>query len=173
MLINTIYMLLNSWVKEWVKTMKDTKLVRKQLDKALLPLRVMAEVSVPRKGWIRAIRRAIGMSAHQLGVRLGVSQQRVAQIEKQEITGGLSIKAMRKVAEGLDCRFVYGFVPNNSLEDIITRQARKGASHRLAQASHTMDLEDQGLSKEGNEEILAEMVAELIRKLSPDLWRDK
>lgn len=158
---------------KWVKVMKDTKLVRKQLDKALLPLRVLTEVSMPRKGWISAIRKALGMSARQMGIRLGVSQQRVAQIEKQETTGGLTIKAMRKVAEGLDCRFVYGFVPNNSLEEIITRQARKVALHRLAQASHTMSLEDQGLSQEGNEEILAEMVTELIRNLTPDLWREK
>ena len=153
--------------------MKDTKLVRKQLDKALLTLRILAEVSVPRKGWISAIRKSLGMSAHQLGIRLGVSQQRVTQIEKQEIAGGLTIKAMRRVAEGLGCRFVYGFVPNGSLEEIITSQARKVAMHRLAQASHTMNLEDQGLSNESNEEILAEMVTELISNLTPDLWSEK
>lgn len=150
--------------------MKETKLVRKQLDKAMQSFSVLGETGVPRRGWICAIRKALGMSARQLGARLGVSQQRVAQIEKQEMTGGLTIKAMRKVAEGLDCRFVYGFIPNGSLEAIVARQARLVAERRLAQASHTMNLEDQGLSREGNEEILAELLAELTTNPPSGFW---
>jgi predicted DNA-binding mobile mystery protein A len=153
--------------------MKETKLARKQLDKAIHPFRVLSESRPPRKGWISAIRKALGMSARQLGVRLGVSQQRVAQIEKQEVTGGLTIRALRKVAEGLDCRFVYGFVPNGSLEEIIARQARRVALRRLAQAAHTMNLEDQGLSREENGEILAELIADLTTEPPSGFWSEK
>lgn len=153
--------------------MKETKLARKQLDKTLQGFQAQGAAGTPRNGWISAIRKALGMSARQLGARLGVSQQRVAQIEKQEMEGGLTIKAMRKVAEGLDCRFVYGFVPNGSLEEIVTRRARRVALRRLAQAAHTMNLEDQGLSREGNDEILTEMIAELADKLPGDLWNEK
>ena len=153
--------------------MKNTKLARKQLDKALQAFSVLGEAGVPRKGWIRAIRKVLGMSAKQLGARLGVSQQRVTQIEMQEVTGGLTIKALRKVAEGLDCRFVYGFIPNGSLEEIIARQARQVATRRLTQAAHTMSLEDQGLGHEGNDEILAEMVADLAADPPADLWNIK
>lgn len=153
--------------------MKETRLARKQLDKTLQPFRVLGETGSPRRGWVCAVRKALGMSARQLGARLGVTQQRVAQIEKQEMTGGLTIKALRKVAEGLDCRFVYGFVPNGSLEEIVTRQARRVAERRLARAAQTMSLEDQGLSKEGNDEILAEMVEELTANPPADLWNGK
>lgn len=153
--------------------MKETRLARKQLDNALQPFRVVGETGSPRRGWISAVRKALGMSARQLGARLGVTQQRVAQIEKQEMTGGLTIKALRKVAEGLDCRFVYGFVPNGSLEEIVARQARRVAERRLARAAQTMSLEDQGLSREGNDEILAEMVEELTANPPADLWNGK
>ena len=152
--------------------MKETKLVRKQLDKAMQPFSVLGETGVPRRGWISAIRKALGMSARQLGARLGVTQQRVAQIEKQEMTGGLTIKAMRRVAEGLDCRFVYGFIPNGSLEEIVARQARRVAERRLTQASHTMNLEAQGLSREGNEEILTELIAELTAAPPSGFWSE-
>jgi len=153
--------------------MKETRLVRKQLEKTLQLYQVLGDAGVPRKGWISAIRKAVGMSARQLGARLGVSQQRVAQIEKQEMTGGLTIKALRKVAEGLDCRFVYGFVPNGSLEEIVARQARRVALRRLTQASHTMKLEDQGLSRESDDEILTEMIAALTADPPADLWNEK
>jgi len=150
--------------------MKEKKLIRRQLDKSLRQLRILAEKYPPRRGWIRAIRDALGMSARQLAGRLGVSQQRVAQIEKQEIDGGLTIKAMRKVAEGLDCRFVYGFVPYESLEATIDKQAKRMALRRLALASHTMSLEDQGLDRHENDEILAEMIAELTDDPPSNLW---
>ena len=153
--------------------MKESKLIRKQLDKTLQPYQAIGEAGIPRLGWISAIRKALGMSARQLGARLGLSQQRVAQIEKQELAGGLTIKAMRKVAEGLDCRFVYAFVPNGSLEEIVARQARRVALRRLAQASHTMKLEDQALGRDSDNEILAEMVAEMTADPPGELWDTK
>ena len=152
------------------RIMKEKKLIRKQLDKSLQQLQILAGSHPPRRGWIRAIRNALGMSARQLAARLGVSQQRVAQIEKQEMDGGLTIKAMRKAAEGLDCRFVYGFVPNDSLEAIVTKQAKRVALRRLALASHTMSLENQTLAQQENDEILIDMIADLTNDPPTNLW---
>lgn len=167
----TIYVLYNHQTNyTWLNIMKEKKLIRKQLDKSLRQFQALGGTNPPRRGWIRAIRNALGMSARQLAARLNVSQQRVAQIEKQEIDGGLTIKAMRKTAEGLDCRFVYGFIPNGSLEEMVTNQAERVALRRLALASHTMSLEDQALSRQENEEILAEMIAELSSDPPANLW---
>jgi predicted DNA-binding mobile mystery protein A len=152
--------------------MKAKKLVRKQLDKSLRQFQALGRTSPPRRGWISAIRKALGMSARQLAARMGVSQQRVAQIEKQESDGGLTIKAMRKVAEGLDCRFVYGFIPTVSLEEMVTNQAKRLALGRLAQASHTMSLEDQALAKQENDDILTDMIAELTNDPQTNLWNE-
>jgi len=150
--------------------MKEKKLARKQLDKTLQQFQVLGGTKPPRRGWVRAIRNVLGMSARQLAARLGISQQRVAQIEKHEVDGGLTIKAMQKVAEGLDCRFVYGFIPYDSLEATVSQQAKRVALRRLDRASHTMSLEDQALAKEENDDILTEMVTELTSEIPSNLW---
>ena len=105
--------------------MNKKKLIREQLDASLQRLRPILNVTAPPKGWIRAIRDALGMTAKQLANRLGVAQQAVARVEKEELAGSVTIKTMRRIAERLDCVFVYGFVPRTSLEETVARQAKK------------------------------------------------
>jgi len=150
--------------------MNRKKLIRKQLDASLQHFSPLLDVTVPPKGWIRAIRDALGMTAKQLANRLGVAQQAVARIEKEELAGSVTIKTMRRIAECLDCVFVYGFVPRTSLEDTVTRQAKQVALMRLARASQTMSLENQALSRRENEEALTDLVDELTRTLPSTLW---
>jgi predicted DNA-binding mobile mystery protein A len=150
--------------------MNKKKLIREQLDTSLQRFGPLLNVTTPSKGWIRAIRDALGMTAKQLASRIGVAQQAVARIEKEELAGSVTIKTMRRIADHLNCVFVYGFVPRTSLEETVSRQARKVASKRLAQASQTMSLENQALSKKENEKVLSELVDELIRTLPSNLW---
>lgn len=150
--------------------MNKKKLIRKQLDASLQRLSPLLDVTAPPKGWIRAIRDALGMTARQLANRLGVAQQAVARIEKEELAGSVTIKTMRRIAEYLDCVFVYGFVPRTSLEGTVARQAKKVAAQRLAHASQTMSLENQALSRRENEQALSDLVDELIRMLPSNLW---
>jgi predicted DNA-binding mobile mystery protein A len=150
--------------------MNKKKLIREQLDASLKRLSPLLKTAPPSKGWIRAIRNGLGMTAKQLASRLGVAQQAVTRIENEELSGSVTIKTMRRIAEGLDCVFVYGFVPLTSLEETITRQAKKVATQRLSLASQTMSLENQALSKSENEQALSTMVDEIIRKPPSTLW---
>ena len=150
--------------------MDKKKLIREQLEISLQRLAPLHSVSAPQKGWVRAIRNALGMTAKQLASRLGVTQQAVARIEKKELAGSVAIKTMRRVAECLDCVFVCGFVPRVSLEATLRKQAQKIAAIRLAQASQTMSMEDQALSTRENEKVLSEMVDELVATLPSNLW---
>ncbi len=150
--------------------MNKKKLIREQLDASLKRFNPLLDVSAPPKGWIRAVRDALGMTARQLANRLGVAQQAVARIEKEELAGSVTIKTMRRIAECLDCVFVYGFVPRTSLEGTVAHQARQVAIQRLAQASQTMSLENQALSRTENEQALLNLVDELIRTLPSTLW---
>lgn len=146
------------------------KLVRQQLDTTLGKFRPLLDISTPPKGWIRAIRDALGMSGRQLANRVGVTKQRTALIEKQELTGTATLKTLRRIAESLDCVLVYGFVPRNSLEETIRNRALRVARTRLARASQTMSLEDQALSKQENRKILSDMVDKLVDELPSNLW---
>ena len=110
------------------------------------------------------------MNGRQLADRLNVTRQRASLIEKDELGGSATLKTMRRVAESLDCVFVYALVPRKSLEHTLNEQARRVVKKRLARVSHTMMLENQELSDSNHEQALNDMVKELIATQPSTLW---
>ena len=149
---------------------KFKQIARRQLDTTLAKFVEAGRVQAPAKGWIRAVREALGMSGKQLANRLQVSQPRVFKLEQGEPSGALTLKTMRQVAEALDCVFVYALVPRSSLEETVRTRARTVAAERLQRVSHTMLLEAQGLSSEEQEVSLDAAIEELVRETPKDLW---
>ncbi len=144
------------------------KIARRRLDERLSAFKPESRFAVPPKGWIRAIRDALGMSAHQLGARLGVKPQSVAGLEKSEAHGTIQLKSLRRAAEALNCTLVYVLVPKSSLEDAVQARARDIAREALTRIGHTMDLEAQGLSMAEREARIELYVREHLRER--DLW---
>lgn len=147
-----------------------SRLVRQQLEASLRKFQPLRAAPVPARGWIRAIRDGLGMSGRQLAHRLGLSRQRAAFIEKQELDGSATLKTMRRVAEALDCVFVYGFVPRSSLDDTLRAQAERYAAEQLGRAAHTMSLEAQSLAARENEAALHDMIQAFMDKPPKHLW---
>lgn len=152
---------------------KHKQVVRQQLDKTLSLFGFAKNLQPPVRGWIRAVREALGMSGTQLAQRLKVSQPRIPKLEQDELSGAVTLKTMRQVAEALDCVFVYALVPRTSLEDTVRVQARKIAAKRMQRVSHTMLLESQGLSEEEQHASLDAAVEELVREMPRELWDTK
>ena len=125
----------------------------------------LRDAQPPKQGWISAVRQALGMTAKQLAERVGLSQPRIAKMELNE--NNLKISTMKKIAEGLDCDFVYGFVPKSSLQETINRQARKKAEAILSNVNTNMALEDQ-LADDTN--ILTDVADEIIAKNIKRIW---
>ena len=125
----------------------------------------LRDTQPPKQGWISAVRQALGMTAKQLAERVGLSQPRIAKMELNE--NNLKISTMKKIAEGLDCDFVYGFVPKSSLQETINRQARKKAEAILSNVNTNMALEDQ-LADDPN--ILTDVADEMIAKNIKRIW---
>jgi len=146
-------------------------LARWALDVQLEPLRVMDPLIRPDRGWIRAIREAIGMTTGQFAKRLGVSQPRIAALERAEANEVVTLKSLRQAAEALDCVLVYALVPKTSLEDLVKERARYVAEQQLARTNHTMRLENQGVSKQRLERAREELATELMRS-DRRLWAD-
>lgn len=142
----------------------------KRLDERLASAKPIDRLMPPPKGWIRAIRDAIGMSGSQLGKRMGVAQQTVTAIEQSEENGTIQIQTLRKVAEALGGRLVYAIVPDTSLEAIIRDRARELALKALTRVSHTMRLEDQETSKTDLEARIDDFIRNELR--DRDLWSD-
>lgn len=125
---------------------KQAALARKQLERRLAPLRAMKLIAPPR-GWIRAIRESLGMTARQLAARMGVGLSRIPVIEEAEVTGSTTLKTMRQAAAAMNCAFVYAFVPIEPLDDMLRDRAMQKARTDIARLDHTMRLENQALLK--------------------------
>jgi len=141
---------------------------RKRLDERLSALKPVNRFTVPPKGWVRAIRDSLGMSAAQLGLRMGVKPQSVADLEKSEARGTVQLQTLKRAAESLGCTLVYALVPNSSLDETVHTRAREVAREELARIWHSMDLESQNLSNSEKDEQIESYIAKHLRVR--DLW---
>ena len=142
---------------------------RQSLDARFAKLRPTERFRPPVRGWIKAIREALGMSSGQLARRLKIRQPSVVQIERSELRDTIQLATLRRVAEALDCTVVYALVPNEPLEKIVRQQSRKVARQRLQLVEQTMLLENQGMPAKDSEA----HVDAFVRDMNPRiLWDD-
>ncbi|QEX15134.1 DNA-binding protein [Hypericibacter terrae] len=132
-----------------------------------------ADLRMPPEGWLKTVRKALGMSGVQLAKKMRVTRARIAQAERAERDGAASLKSMKAAAEAMGCRFVYAVVPEKRIEDIITAQARKKALALVAAASTHMAMENQALPNDKIAEEIERLTREMAREMPPDLWNDK
>jgi predicted DNA-binding mobile mystery protein A len=144
---------------------------RQRLDERLSVLRQADQQPTPPKGWLRAIRDALGMTGVQLASRLGVRPQTVDAIEKSEATGSIQLNTLRRAAEALDCKLIYALIPNTSLEDAVNKRARKLALRDLQRVAHSMKLEAQGTGDADMEARIEAYIRDEIK--ARDLWNEK
>jgi len=145
----------------------------RHLDKRFKELSPLAASPRPMKGWVRALRDALGMTSGQLARRMGVKQPRITELEKAEMTGGVTISTMERAAESLGCRFVYALIPDQSLTQKIKDRARLVARRHLARTQQTMTLENQCVNDpDVEEEMIDGLILELMKKPSR-LWDDE
>ena len=144
------------------------------LDQKLQAFQPLQEESIPSTGWIRFVRKSIGMSLRQLGERMKITPQSVSDIEHREADGKVTLSTLRDAAEALDMRLIYALVPKQgTVREIVRRQARKLAEDAVARTSISMSLEEQSVPRE---ELLREvdfLVEELMRKNTRTFWNQR
>jgi predicted DNA-binding mobile mystery protein A len=150
--------------------MKNTmrQRARQRLDERLATLKPENRLVPPPKGWIRAIRDALGMTGPQFAARLKITPQSVADIEKSEATGSIQLKTLSRAAEALGCTFVYALVPKTSLEDAVQTRARRIAMKDLQRVAHTMKLENQSVGDADLEARIEAYIRDVLK--DRDLW---
>jgi len=142
-----------------------------QLDQKLKPIQaIWSSFQIPKLGWIRAIRDALGMSGRQLAERLAVKPPRISILEKAELEGKVTLKTMKRTSEALGCHFVYAIIPGGSLEQIVLKQVVEVLQDRMARTSHSMALEDQKLAESEEKQTFQDLIDETIRKIPRSLW---
>ncbi|MHB8621816.1 MAG: mobile mystery protein A [Sulfuricaulis sp.] len=146
---------------------------REQLSHTFEAIQAVRQIQSPRKGWLRAIRYALGMTAKQFAERLAVVPSRIVKIEESEVSGSLSLKNLRRAADALNCELVYAIVPRTSLEEMVRKQATAIATERYRRIAHTMALEKQSVPESVTQKEINASVEDLIRRSPKQLWDKK
>jgi predicted DNA-binding mobile mystery protein A len=142
---------------------------RRQLDARLQQLRPLVEAR-PHRGWIRAIRDALGMSSTELAARMGVTQPTVQDLEHSEVFNTVKLETLQRAANALDCDLAYALVPRTSLDAAVKAQARRKAAQHLGPLAHHSRLEDQATSDSDTAAQLEELAARFMDRQG--LWSE-
>jgi predicted DNA-binding mobile mystery protein A len=140
---------------------------RSHLDGRFKEWGAVNQYQAPVRGWIKAIREALGMTTAQLAQRAGVRQPSIIALERSEEKGSIELATLRRAAEALDCKLIYALVPNKPLDAMVRERARAFVRKRLRPVEHSMLLEDQKVSKRADTDL-----DEVIRETNPSLFWD-
>ncbi len=151
--------------------MKRKTLQIDHLSQKMKVLSPAGSLVTPPTGWVKAVRTALGMSMEQLGKRLGVTKQSIHDVEQREKEGSVTIRSLSEIANALDMKLVYGFIPRDgTLDALIDRKARELAEKIVLRTAQNMKLEAQENSAERIEKAIRERTEEIKRTMPRMLW---
>jgi predicted DNA-binding mobile mystery protein A len=132
----------------------------------------LKKYSRPKEGWVRTVRKALGMSGPQLGHRIGLKRAQISQMERMEMEDRITIKQLRRVAEALNCDLVYALVPRQSIEAMLEERAITKATVLVTKVDAQMALEAQQLDKTALAKEIARETKRILETMPRDLWED-
>lgn len=153
--------------------MSSVKAIEQQQLRALLGRAAAGDwPERPRGGWIRAVRKALGMSGAALSRRLGGTRSMAANLEQYERDGALSLNKLQGVADAMGCRLVYAIVPpqGQTIDGLVQAQADQRAKALLASAEGHMALEAQSLTAADTQAERKRLAKDLLQKPPRDFW---
>jgi predicted DNA-binding mobile mystery protein A len=146
---------------------------RKLIEKKIRPWLAIRTDQMPRSGWIKAVRGALGMNTRQLAERVGVGQSNITRIEEREPSGKVTLERLAKTARAMNCKLIYAIVPNDrfaDLEAIIDERAKDLAEQLVQTAEHSMRLEKQGASNDDLAKEVDSLAHQLKSKVDSRIW---
>lgn len=147
------------------------KLRRRQVQERLNEYVPLLSKPIPKNGWIRTVREALGISLRSFAKILECSPANLSNLEKRELTGSITLKKLDEIARAMNCKVVYSLVPMKPLQDILKERAHKIAKKRIEVINHSMNLEEQGLSEKKLREQEDDLV-ELLLQNPKQLWEN-
>jgi predicted DNA-binding mobile mystery protein A len=157
-----------------MRTNKHSLLSQRTLiEKKLRPWTALRADTVPRSGWIKAVRGALGMTTRHLAERVGVGQSNITRLEEREASGKVTLDRLAKTAQAMNCKLVYAIVPNDrfaTLEAIIDERARDLAQQLVRTAEHSMRLEKQGSHDDDLARDIDGLASQLKSKMDSRIW---
>lgn len=150
---------------------RQKRLILEQLDRKLKPLLEWSYTGMPGKGWIYTVRKALNVSLRQLAEKTGSSAQGIKAMENREQLGTITLQSLQGIAEAMDMKMVYGFIPKDgSLQQLIDRKALEKAEEIVGRTSQSMKLENQENPSDRIKNAIEEKKNELIDEMPKYLW---
>jgi predicted DNA-binding mobile mystery protein A len=116
----------------------------KQLAATLEKFPTAKQAPRPVRGWLRAVREALGVSQQEVAIAAKVRRQSIIGFEKAEAGDRITLRNLRRVADAMGCELVYAIVPKSgSIQELAEQRVRSEATKRVLSVEHTMALEDQ------------------------------
>jgi predicted DNA-binding mobile mystery protein A len=150
-----------------------TEVAADQLDKRFQELGPFSKAARPSRGWIRAVREALGMTTAQLGARMNVRQPRIVELEKAEVAGNITMQSLERAAEALGCRVVYALVPLKPLKSTLEERALQVAERQLSAVEQTMRLEMQEVDNDQQRDKTRRRLADDLLQRPARLWDEQ
>ncbi len=142
----------------------------RQLSERLVALKQSLPLRSPPDGWLKTIRRALGMRTNQLAKRLKISQPSVVHAEEREAAGTISLQTLRRFANELDCELVYFLIPRSSLLQSVERRAEILARAEASAVANSLGLEWQVVPPLAVADQIDRKKEELIAERPSRLW---
>lgn len=83
----------------------------RELNDAAMAFHVAREAAKNIHGWLRTVRRVMGMPASEAARRIGTDRHEIYRMERTERQGVNEMQTLRRAAEALGCELVYGLIP--------------------------------------------------------------
>lgn len=127
---------------------------------------------VPRAGWVRAIREALGLSQSQLATRAGISRATVQKLELAESRRRITLASLDRLAQAMGCQVAVAIVPKSgTLENLRMRQAVARAEAMLGLREGSAEPSERDVTFLERERRKRRLVAKLLRSSPRNLWR--
>jgi predicted DNA-binding mobile mystery protein A len=120
------------------------ELRRKQLATVIDVFPHTNQVTRPQRGWLRAIREALGISQQEVATAAKIRRESLIGFEKAEASDRITLRNLRRIADAMGCELVYAIVPKSgSIEELAEQRTRSQATKRVLSVERTMALENQ------------------------------
>lgn len=144
---------------------------RRQLDQRFKKFKLVSNTPMPQGGWIKSIRRSLGIRFGDLANKMDVTEGSIRALEKSERHKKITLDSLTRVADALNCDLVYSLVPRTSLEDFYKEQVLLRAQEDVFRNVITMDMENQSISKNARKKQLQDIFFDYLKNPPPDLWK--
>jgi transcriptional regulator with XRE-family HTH domain len=84
---------------------------RGDLDREMRWMHLALWTTPPLGGWLRRVRKAMGVKATDLAGKLEIDPSVAFNLERSEREGTITQWRLRQMAQAMDCRLVYGIAP--------------------------------------------------------------